>query len=97
MYAGNFLAPGNVLARMKAMFGALWTLFTQLLLGLIGQPVPGQSRSERERNLRQARAEPQPAGAREALRAVLREALYALAGQPSPEARSAASRRRPRL
>ncbi|GMA14864.1 hypothetical protein E5F05_12755 [Deinococcus metallilatus] len=81
------------------MLHALWTLLTQFFLALIGQPVPGQSRSERARNLRQtqrAQAETEPAGARGALRAVLREGFYALIGQPAPEARSASSRRKPR-
>ncbi|WP_345460204.1 hypothetical protein [Deinococcus carri] len=84
------------------MLGALWTLLTQLFLALLGQPVPGQSRAERTRNLRQrTHTEPERAGALAALRAVVREALLALTFQPSPESppassRSASSRRKPR-
>ncbi|WP_156103436.1 hypothetical protein [Deinococcus sp. YIM 77859] len=78
---------------MKAMLRALWTLLPQLLL-------PGQSRAERERNLRQKeqmQRETGRIGALGALRIAAREAFYALTLQPSPEARAASSRRKPRL
>ncbi len=82
------------------MFQALRTLLTQLFLGLIGQPVPGPSRSERARYGRKKgrlEAEAVRAGPLAALRAVTREAFLGLIGQPSPgEPRSAASRRKPR-
>ena len=84
---------------MRAMLRALWTLLVQLFLGVIGQPVPGQSAAERARKLRQEerlRAGTNRVGPLAALRAVTREALLALTGQPSPEPRPASSRRKPR-
>lgn len=82
---------------MKAMFRALWTLLVQLFLGMIGQPVPGQTAEDQAHNFRQReriRAGAERAGALAALRAVTREVFLALIGQPSP--RSASSKRRPR-
>jgi hypothetical protein len=78
------------------MLRAVWTLLTQLVLALIGQPVPGQTGPERRRNLQQAQGEPERLGAFAALRTVAREAFYALIGQPSPDSRARASRRKPR-
>ncbi|GBF04284.1 hypothetical protein DAERI_010456 [Deinococcus aerius] len=82
---------------MKVVLGALWTLLVQLFLGLIGQPVPGQTAEDQVRNLRQGeriRAGTERAGALATLRTVTREVFLALIAQPLP--RSASSKRRPR-
>ncbi|MEF2277881.1 hypothetical protein V3W47_06180 [Deinococcus sp. YIM 134068] len=80
---------------MKATPDALRTLLTQFFLALLGQPVPGSSRVEREQQVRKRRrlrtAEP-PASPSGTLRTVAREAFRALVGQPS----SSRARRKPR-
>jgi len=88
---------------MKPALRALWTLAAQLFLGVIGQPLPGQTPADRARQLQKTRRMQNGTGrtgAFAALRTLAREALYAATFQPSPEAgserRSASSRRRPR-
>ncbi|WP_146009518.1 hypothetical protein [Deinococcus planocerae] len=84
---------------MKEALRTLRDLLSQLLLALIGQPVPGLSEAERRRfDRKRGRLEKTqaPVGPVGTLRTVAREVLYVLFGQPSPEAPSSASRRRPR-